>query len=139
MKKVAKSLVLLLIMSLILVALTGCGGDKLVATKTTEDDSMFGTYEEEIEISFKGDKADKIKMTLKFEKEDTAKSAYAIFNLGASILEDEAEDYDVKQSGKKLIIEMSATAYENQEYLKEEDMTKEALKTSLEEDGYKVK
>lgn len=45
MKKVAKSVALLLVMGMILVLLAGCGSDKLVATKTTEDD-MVGSYKE---------------------------------------------------------------------------------------------
>lgn len=140
MKKVEKSVALLLIMGMILILLTGCGGNKLVGTKTTENDSMFGTYEEEIEISFKDNKADKIKMTMKFEDEDKAQSAFAIFNLGVSMLEEGQKDgYEVKQSGKKVTIEMSSAIYEEQQYLNEEDITKDALKASLEEDGYKVK
>ena len=136
MKKVAKSVSLLLIMGMILILLTGCGKNKLVGTKTTENDSMFGTYEEEIEVSFKDD----IKMTMKFEDEDKAQSAFAIFNLGVSMLEEGQKDaYEVKQSGKKVTIEMSGAIYEEQQYLNEEDMTKDALKASLEEDGYTVK
>ena len=139
-KKLAKSVALLLIMGMVLLLLTGCGGDKIVGTKTNENDSMFGTYEEKIEISFKDDKPDKIKNTFEFENEDKAQSAYAIFNLGVSMLEEgQKEAYQVKQSGKKVTMEMSAEIYGEQQYLNDKDMTKDALKASLEEDGYKIK
>ena len=63
MKKTAKSIVLALVMGLLLIALTGCGANKLVATKSSDDEFM-GKYEEKIEISFKDDKADQIVWTM---------------------------------------------------------------------------
>ncbi|MDO5555402.1 MAG: hypothetical protein Q4G09_01725 [Clostridia bacterium] len=140
MKKIAKSAILLLVMGMILILLTGCGGDKLVATKTTDDDEMFGKYEEKIEVSFKSDKVDKVKMTLKFEDSEKAESAYSMFNFATSMLEEEEKDgFKVKQDGKNINVEMSSEVYKDQEYLDDEDITKEAMKKSLEEQGYKVK
>ena len=60
MKKTAKSILLVMVMAVLLLALTGCGENKkLVATKDGED-NFFGKYKETIEITFKDKKADKI-------------------------------------------------------------------------------
>lgn len=140
MKKVLKSVALLLIIGMVLVLLTGCGGDKLIATKTTEDDSMgLGKYEEKIEVKFKDDKVSEMTMTAEFEKEESAKSMAAIFNLGATMSEEEMEGFKVEQEGKKVVIKMDAKTFAKQEDLSDEEMTKEAIKKSLEEDGYTVK
>ena len=69
MKKTIKSSALLLVIAMILFTLTGCMGNKLVATKSNED-SMFGKYEEKVEISFKDDKADKITITTEYEEKE---------------------------------------------------------------------
>ena len=140
MKKALKSVSLLLIIGMVLVLLTGCGGDKLIATKTTEDDSMgLGKYEEKIEVKFKDDKVSEVTMTAEFEKEEAAKSMAALFNLGSSMAEEEMEGFTVEQKGKKVIMKVDAKTFAKQEDLSDEDMTKEAIKKSLEEDGYTVK
>ena len=54
MKKTLKALVLALVIGLVVISLTGCGGNKLVATKTVEDE-MQGNYKERVEITFKKD------------------------------------------------------------------------------------
>lgn len=139
MKKTLKATVLALIMSLVVISLTGCGSNKLVATKTTEDETM-GNYKEEITITFKDDKVKTVEMCMEFEDEEIAKGMYGIFSLGMSMDEDgELEGMDVKQDGKKLTITMDAKAFAESEEVSEEEMTKEALKKSLEEDGYTVK
>lgn len=140
MKKVLKSVVLLLIIGMVLVLLTGCGGNKLVATKTTEDDFMgLGKYEEKVELKFKNDKVSEVKMTYEFEKEEAAESMAAIFNLGASMAEEELEGLEVEQKGKKVIMTMDAAMFAEQEGVSDEEMTKEAMKAALEEEGYTVK
>lgn len=139
MKKTLKATVLALVMGLVIISLTGCGSNKLVATKTTEDETM-GNYKEEITITFKNDKADTVQMSMEFEDEKIAEGMYGIFSLGMSMDETgELEGMDVKQDGKKLIITMDSKAFAESEEVSEEDMTKEALKKALEEDGYTVK
>lgn len=140
MKKTIKSVALLLIMGVMLFLLAGCGGDKLVATKTTEDDVMgLGKYEEKIEVTFKDNKVNEVKMTYEFEKEESAKNMAALFNLGASMSGEEMEGLKVEQKGKKLIMNMDAKTFAQQEGATDEEMTKEAIKASLEEEGYTVK
>ena len=51
----------------------------------------------------------------------------------------ELEGMEVEQDGKKIIMTMDAQAYASSEGVSDEEMTKEALKEALEEDGYTVK
>ena len=139
MKKTLKALALALVMGILVISLTGCGSNKLVATKTTEDE-MMGNYKEEITMTFKNDKVETIEMSMEFDNEETAQGMYGIFSLGMSMDEDgQLDGMDVKQDGKKLVITMDAKAYAESEGASDEEMTKEALKKALEEDGYKVK
>lgn len=139
MKKTLKGLVLAILMGIMVISLTGCGGNKIVATKTTEDD-MMGKYEEEITITFKDDKVETVKMVMEFEKEETAQGMYGILNMGMSMSEGtEIEGLKVEQDGKKIIMTMDATAFAESSGASDEEMTKDAIKKSLEEDGYKVK
>lgn len=139
MKKTLKALALALVMGILVISLTGCGSNKLVATKTTEDE-MMGNYKEQITMTFKNDKVETIEMSMEFDNEETAQGMYGIFSLGMSMDEEgQLDGMDVKQDGKKLVITMDAKAYAESEGVKDEEMTKEALKKALEEDGYTVK
>lgn len=139
MKKTLKALALALVMGLIVISLAGCGSDKLVATKTTEDE-MMGNYKEEITMTFKDDKVETIEMSMEFDDEETAQGMYGLLSLGMSMSEDsELEGMEVKQDGKKIIMIMDAAAYAASEGVSDEEMTKEAMKASLEESGYTVK
>ena len=136
MKKAIKSSLIFMVLAIILLSLTGCGGNKLVATKTTSgDDSLFGSYTEKIEVSFKKDKADKIVWTMEFDDEKTANSMVGMFKLAQS----ELEGLEIKQDGKKVVLTMGSKAFSKQSDLKEEDLSRENIKKSLEEEGYTVK
>lgn len=139
MKKTIKGLVLALLMGLIVISLTGCGQDKLVATKTTED-GMMGNYEEEVTVTFKKDKVETVKMAMEFENEETAQGMYGLLNMGMSMSEEgDLEGLKIEQDGKKIIMTMDAATFAESEGASDEDMTKEAIKKSLEEEGYTVK
>ncbi len=134
MKKTLKALLLVAFMLVTLLALTGCG-DKLVATRETEE--MGIKMEEEIEVSFKDDKVNKVKMTYTFDSKEQAESMESLFTLGMS-MSGETTNLDIKQSGKKLIIEADAEAYA--ELAGEDvDISKDELREQLEEAGYTVK
>ena len=134
MKKTLKSLLLVSFMLVILLALTGCG-DKLVATRETEEMGM--KIEEEIEVSFKDDKVNKVKMTYTFDSKEQAESMKSLFTLGMS-MNGETTNLDIKQKGKKLTIEADAEAYA--ELAGEDvDISKDELREQLEEEGYTVK
>lgn len=139
MKKTLKVLLLVAFMSLVLFALTGCG-DKLVATRETEDSEM-GNIEEKIEVTFKKDKINTVKMTYKFEDKETAEKAEKQFNALmalASAYGDEEIDVEVKRSGKKVTMKLDASAYASMEG-EDVEVSKDELKEELEEEGYKVK
>ena len=136
MKNKAKSIVLALVMELLLIALTGCGANKLVATKSSDDEFM-GKYEEKIEISFKNDKADQIVWTMEFEDEDKAESVASIFKLASN--SDEDTKIDVEQKGKKVTLKMDAKSFASEEDMDDNSLSKEEMKKSLEDEGYTVK
>ncbi len=139
MKKTLKSIVLLIIMGVALVLLTGCGGDKLVATKTTED-SLMGKYEEQVVVTFKDDVVENVEMSMEFDSKETAEGMYGLYNMGVSMSEDESlAGLNVKLDGKKLVITMDASAYASQGEMTQEEMSKDAIRKSLEESGYEVK
>lgn len=129
MNKKLKSLFAVVVMVAMLFVLTGCGS-KLVATKST-DDSMMGKYEEKIEVSFKGDKADKIVWTMEFDDENKAKAAAGVYGLASS----EDSKIDVDQKGKKVTLKMSAKDFGSSD----EDVNKDDMKKQLEDMGYTVK
>lgn len=136
-KNLLKNLILLIIMVLVLVLLTGCEEKSVLATRTTEDDSIFGRYKEEIEIFFKKEDVYKAKMTIEFEDEEKANSAYELLDFDTSNLE--KNDYKTKKKDNKIVIEMSAEIYKKQYMLDDENMTKEKLQEYFEEFGYEVK
>ena len=134
MKKTLKSLLLVAFMLVTLLALPGCG-DKLVATRETEE--MGVKMEEEIEVSFKDDKVNKVKMTYTFDSKEQAEAMKSLFSLGMS-MNGETTNLDIKQKGKKLTIEADAEAYA--ELAGEDvDISKDELREQLEEEGYTVK
>ena len=136
MKKLVKGSLLLMVVAMILMALTGCGKNKLVATKSNDSaSSLLGSYEEKIEVTFKNDKADKIVWTMEFEDESKAKSAAGLYQMASS----EIEGLEVKQDGKKVVLNMSVKAFADTADMKDEDLSRDAFKKALEEQGYTVK
>lgn len=142
MKKTLKVLLLVAFLSVMLFALTGCG-NKLVATKESEDPEM-GKMKERIEISFKKDKVNEVKMQYTFKDKETAEKAEKQFNAMLALMtafSDEEVGMEVKRSGKKVVMELDAEAFAEMmgEDVEDLEVSKEELKESLEEEGYKVK
>jgi len=125
-------------------ALTGCG-NKLVATKDVEGTSSEPKHSEKIEISFKKDKVNKVKMIYTFDNKDDAKkfvdSYNALIALASAFTSGDEKNSlpTIEQKGKKTIIEMDAKMYAEMSGETEAGMTKEEVKASLEKQGYKVK
>lgn len=136
MKKLVKGSLLLMVVAMMLMALTGCGKNKLVATKSNSaDNSLLGAYDEKIEVTFKNDKADKIVWTMEFKDENKAKSAAGLYQMASS----EIDGLEVKQDGKKVVLNMSVKAFADTADMKDEDLSRDAFKKALEEQGYTVK
>ncbi len=133
-KKTIKSSIIAMLMFILLFTLAGCGEDKLVGK--LEESGMDMT----IEITFKKDVADKVKMTVEADSDDQAKAAKSSFErmFGDSV--------DVKQSGKKITISMDIKTFmtdfggaSEEEFEKNKDtLTKDNLKEVLEEMGAKI-
>lgn len=121
MKKLFKSLIIVALMLVMVLALTGCG-NKVVATKDSEDGK------EKIEIKFKDDKVDSVKWVIECEDETTAAFMGALMKATVS---------DVEIKGKKVTMKISADEWED--FSGDEDATKEEIIESLEDDGYEVK
>lgn len=139
MNKLFKKIVIVALIAIMAITLTGCG-NKLVATKTTEETSLTGKtmkYEEKMQISFKKDKVNNVKVEYKFETDEDAKTMKEAFDFIKSFAGDLG--MDIKQSGKKLTMSLDKNAFEQMEGATEEELTKDAIKTKLEADGYKVK
>ena len=134
MKKTLKALLLVAFMLVTLLALTGCG-DKLVATRETEE--MGVKMEEEIEVSFKDDKVNKVKMTYTFDSKEQAEAMKSLLSLGMSMNEETA-NFDIKQSGKKIIMEADAKAYAEMAG-DDVDISKDELREQFDDQGYTVK
>lgn len=127
MKKILKGVILVALMLVMVVALTGCG-NKLVATKTSTENGV--EMKEKHELKFKGDKLDSIKMTYEFSDEASAAMMGGFMKLAFP---------DTEIDGKKVTMNLNAEDYASQLENSEEDMSKAAVKASLEADGYAVK
>lgn len=127
MKKLLKGAILAALMLVMVVALTGCG-NKLVATKTSTENGV--EVKEKHELKFKGDKLDSIKMTYEFSNEASAAEMGAFMQLAFP---------EVEIDGKKVSMTLTPEDYVSGFGDSEEDMTKEAIKSLLEEEGYTVK
>lgn len=144
LKKTLKIIALIAIMLVAVLALTGCG-NKLVATKDVEGTSTEPKHSEKIEISFKNDKVNKVKMTYTFDNKDDAKKFVDSYNAILSLANAFASGDEkvslptMEQKGKKAIMEMDAKMYSEMSGETEAGMTKDEVKASLEKEGYKVK
>lgn len=139
MKKTLKLLAVIAVLLVMLVSLTGCG-NKIVATKETEQNGV--TYEEKLEIKLKDDKINKVKVTMTFEDKETAEEMKT--NLDAAmamltVLGGGDSGIEVEQKNKKIIIELDAEQYASMYGEEIEEISKDELKAQLEEEGYDVK
>lgn len=135
MKKSLKILLIIAFIATLLLTLTGCG-NKLVATKTTNEDGT--EYNEKLEISFKKDKIDKVKWTYTFENEEDAETMKGYSDLMFAFFGEDVEGLDIEQNGKKIIMKLDEEMFAKMEG-NDSEVSKEELKEELEEEGYTVK
>jgi len=111
--------------------------------KINEKNKIVNKFENE--ISFKDDKVNKVKMTYTFDNKDDAKKFVDSYNAILSLANAFASGDEkvslptMEQKGKKAIMEMDAKMYSEMGGDTEAGMTKDEVKASLEEEGYKVK
>jgi len=128
LKKTLRSIGLIAIIAVILMTLTACG-NKLVATKTTEEGGI--TLKETWEISFKNNEVSEIKSTFEFDDEEMASAYYQVLKLLP-------EESKVTQDKNKVSFIISADGFEDfGKAIK--GQTKDNVKKQLESEGYTVK
>ena len=124
MKKLIKQISLIAIMLILVFALTGCG-NKMIATKTIDEDGVKAKLK--YEIQFENDKVSNIKMITEFESLEFINT----------LAENEEDKLNIEQDGNKVIMVLTGEQYG--ELSTEEEMTKKAIKANLEEEGFKVR
>ena len=136
MKKTAKSILLLFIITMLTLTLVGCGdndksekkdkeekSNKIVATME-ESDSPFGDYTETVEVTLKDDKVDDVTIIMEFAEESDAESAEEILE----------KAYETTRSGKKITVDL-----DTESFFGNDEVTKDEAKEYLEDDGYTIK
>lgn len=129
MKNILKVTSLLAVLVMLLVALTGCGGNKIVGTMEEDGNKS------KIEMSFdKNDKLTKMVMTYEFKNKDDAKELY-------DSSKEEAKDtgIKVKKSGKKVTITMKAKDFSDKFGVEADQLDKETMKSFAKFMGYELK
>lgn len=128
MKNLLKVTSLLAVLAILLFALTGCGGNKLVGTMEKDD------YTSKVEASFNSkDKLTKLVITYKYNSTSDAKDAYKEWK------DEDAEGYKVKRSGKKITVTVKAKDFAEQTGADEDELTKENMEKLIEYMGYELK
>ena len=128
MKKTKKSILFLAIIFCILITLTGCGNKKIIATKTSTISNM--NYDERIEVTFKGNKADKIVWELTFSEEKIAEAYVSSFK--------NMYDIDIKQDGNKAIMTLNSDSFSKIVGDEKFDSSYKRMKEDFESEGYTV-
>lgn len=132
MKNIRKSIILVAMLAAILLALTGCGSKKLVATKSTD---QYGVkYEETMEVSFKNNEANEIVWTFEFDDETFAEQYAKVYDSFTS-----DDGFKIERDGKKVTLTLDSEAFAKLQNGSKSDNSREAVKKSLEDEGYTVK
>ncbi len=129
MKKLLKITSLIAVVAMLLLALTGCGGNKIVGTMEEDGNKS------KIEMSFdKNDKLTKMVMTYEFKDKDAAKEMY-------DSSKEEAKDsgIKVKKSGKKVTITMKANDFSKKFGVEADQLDKDTMKQFAKFMGYEIK
>lgn len=124
MKKLLKVTSLLAVVAMLLLALTGCGGSKIVGTMESD-----GVKSKAVASFDKDDKLKKIEISYTFESSDDAKDFY-------EEMKEDSDGYKVKRSGKKVTV--SAKAKDFAEQMGADEVTKEDMESFLEFTGYDI-
>ena len=126
MKNLLKITGIIAVIAMILLALTGCGGNKLVG-KLKEDD-----YKGKVVATFdKDDKLKKMVITMTYKDTDDAKDSY----------EDAKETFEsgkVKRSGKKVTVTLKAKDFAEMSHQDEEDIDKDIIEKFLKTMGFEL-
>lgn len=128
MKKTLKITTLLVITIALLFILTGCGNKNLVATRTFTEDEDGMNMKARVEVSFKKDIADEVKMSMEFDSEETALQYKEYIA--------EADGSKIDQKGKSVTTTIKASDFAAEENNKE--VTKDAMTEYLKNEGFTI-
>lgn len=134
MKKTIKQILLIGVLLILVFALTGCG-NKMVATKTIDEDGVKAKLR--YEIKFKDNKVSNIKMMTEYESKEDADEAYESLDFINTLAEKEEDKYDITQDGNKVIISLDHDQYSK--LSGSDELSKDEIKANLEKEGFKVK
>ncbi|MBR2704267.1 MAG: hypothetical protein IKE91_02245 [Clostridia bacterium] len=127
MKKLLKIASLIAVVAMLILALTGCGGNKLVGTM--EED---GNKSKVVASFNKDDKLTKLVITYTYDSASDAKDAYK------EMKDQDAEGYKIKRSGKKITVTVKAKDFAKQTGADEDELTKDNMKQLLKFMGYDI-
>lgn len=148
MKKTVKSIFMVLMMTVLVLSLAGCGKNDSKAQKANVEtlvgskeakDTTFGNYKETVEFTFDNGKANKATVKMDFEEEEKAKSAEEMLKYMASI----TDKISVERTEKKVVVTMEPQEFlgldeEDSDESKDNALSKESLQKELENQGYEI-
>lgn len=135
MNKILKLCVIEIMMLIALVVLTGCG-DKINASMT-EEDAIWGKCGINLEISFKDDKINKVKIVYELENETKAKAMLGLEDMLTSQNDDIKAHF--KQNKNKVTIECNDEGFYQLYADYYRGLNKEKTIEKLKEEGFTIK
>ena len=108
--------------------------DEYITAKKTVKDSTLGDHAEIIKIGFTNNKIVDVSMAMEFTDEKTASSLISALKLSSESM----EGYEFTQDGKQIVVHMDIDSFKKQANLPDSSLTKDALKSALEKQGYKI-
>ena len=128
MKKLLKITSLLAVVAMLLLALTGCGGKKLVGTMKDDDGKgkVVCTFDSK-------DRLKEMKITYEYKDKDDAKDAYDAIK---EMFEDVGK---VKKSGKKITVTVTGKKIAEEKDVDLDDLDREYMEKAIESMGFEVK
>lgn len=124
MKKLLKITSLLAVVAMLLLALTGCGGSKLVGTMESN-----GVKSKAVASFNKDDKLTKIEISYTFDSTDDAKDFY-------DEMKEDSDGYKVKRSGKKVTVSSKGKDFAKE--MDEDEISKDDMESYLKLMGYEI-
>ena len=128
MKKLLKITSLLAVVVMLLLALTGCGGKKIVGTMEEDDGKgkAVATFDSK-------DRLKELKITYEFKDKDDAEDAYD----GAKEMFEEVGK--VKKSGKKITITIKGKDLAEQSNKELDEIDRDYMEDAIESMGFEIK
>lgn len=128
MKKLLKIASILAVVAMLLISLTGCGGNKIVGTMKDDDGKakVVATFDSK-------DRLKEMTFTYEFKDKDDAEDAY-------DSMKDMFEDVGkIKKSGKKITIKIKGKDLAEESNMDYDDVDKDYITDAIEGMGFEIK